>query len=221
MTGHIIMAGLWRGYNHPELGIKLTNFEYSQLAEQAIANKFADMFTQHGVKCSVTEHTVGYDPRYDFRINNTKIELKISGNLIKGKQTLPIETKSKSPTGVEPSGLSTTEADAYLFVTAGMWADDIVMKWRFLPVALLKRFVDFEADTALTGEDSKGYQSLGCKLKIDRQALISGEEPFGDGMFAFGPCLVDQDKPWAFSPDETNLFRKNKQLLSAIGDMIR
>jgi hypothetical protein len=221
MTTEIQFASLNQGYNNPEIGIELSPFQYAQLAEDAVATRLVEMLTSLGIQCSITEHTEGYDPRYDFRINNTKVELKISRMMPRGKQTLPIETHSKSPSGIVASGLSISEADAYLFITPGMWIGTPAIKWRILPTTQLRKYVNFTDMQALTGVDSKGYQALGDKLRIDQHAPISLDAPFGDGMFAFGKCDLDDGKPWSFDVDSVNLFRKNKVLLSAIGDMFK
>ena len=85
---------------------KLTDFDsdHCELAERAVQSLLCTTFNlQPGVV------TVGYNPEYDFSINNTLIELKFSTNSF---QVTKIEVARNNKT---PSGLSLTKSDVYAF----------------------------------------------------------------------------------------------------------
>jgi hypothetical protein len=83
---------------------KLTDFDsnYGILAELEVQSLICKSF-----KLTPGVITVGYDPTYDFAINNTKLELKFSRNVF---DVTKIEIARADK---RPSGLSLTQSDLY------------------------------------------------------------------------------------------------------------
>jgi hypothetical protein len=85
---------------------KLTDFSsnHGELAERAVQSLLCEKFD---LRAGVL--TVGYNPEYDFSINNTLVELKFSRNNF---QVTKLEVARDNG---KPSGLSLTKSDVYAF----------------------------------------------------------------------------------------------------------
>ena len=104
----------------PENGFK--HWDYSNRAEKLILNRCLNSFGLTGGDC-----TTGNDSRYDFIIEEKKIELKVT----RLEDKFCIEYAYGNG---EPSGISTTEADYYMWMHPGYTKNTLVGKLSLWPI---------------------------------------------------------------------------------------
>ncbi len=223
MGNFVIFKCLSQDYFNHSLGTFVNRYDYSERAEAAIAQRIADLFTRQSIPTKVTELTKGYNPAYDFKLNDVKIELKISGYLTRGKQTVSVETYSETPQERKPSGLMLSEADFYLFVAPGYWSPtkQNVTKFRLIERTLLHAQILGRENEDLTPADENGVKAIGHRVPVDKDSAVAKSSPYGDGFIGYSNCISDGDWPWAFEVDTLQLYNRNKQLFDALRERFK
>lgn len=103
-------------------------YKYSEQVEESIANIIA-----YNLHVTSYNQTVGYDPRYDFMLNDKRIELKITS------KTTPHIEFARGDGRV--SGLLLSEADYYIILSPGGSKCKYVGKLRMYKTSDLKKLM--------------------------------------------------------------------------------
>ncbi len=175
---------------------KLTDFSigHGEEAEFAIQNALARLFNlRRGAM------TFGYESDYDFILNNTTIELKISS---KTNGTLELGRADG-----RPSGLSATTADIYLFLNP---SGKGVGKLRAIKTSELKQTLNNIAADECTLTNTVGN-------KVGSMLTFVNFRDYNDIMLAEFDCYTENGT----TVFDTDTVRTNKYARNFVGQLIK
>jgi len=162
---------------------KLTDFssDHGELAEHAVQALMCKHFNlQPG------DVTVGYNPEYDFTINNTLVELKFSRNNFQVSKVEVARDNGK------PSGLSLTKSDVYAFFSQD---SQTTAKLRLIRTADLYAYYLTRSTLTHHCTVTKGDQSGRIELPLN----MANVDNLGVGVCKYDKGLFHLD---TFVPDD-------------------
>jgi len=161
--------------------------------------------------------TVGNVPEYDWIINDTQVEIKMSQN-----STLFIEVAKADGTA---SGLEVTTSDVHMFVNPastkidGKWVD--MMKVRIIKTAELRAWINYmarqrEEELVVFEPSWLGKGSAGFYLN-----LKTNPGPDIEDLFVLGFAYTKNDAGEIIMDTEKVIMPNNRYALSKINDFIK